>query len=338
LTEANFISKNEESWKTLEAFNRRIAKNGIRALAADDVKEFARLFRLASHHLAYVKTHFPTSHILSYLNRIVGAAHNYFYVRESRTVSDVKKYFTYTFPRAVRETKYFWFFAAALFMLGIFFASMYVAADLNRLRHVMPAGWGAGFSPDEVPYFGDGAVAWEYTLMAAVITTNYIQVTFNAIAGGLLAGLGTIYILIYNGLVIGGLFGFFHQAGADMVVAYALVLPHGVIELMAIFLAGGCGLMLGKGLLIPGEFSRRQSLITQAKNAAALIPGIVVMLIAAGIIEGYFTPLPVDPWLKLSFAALTGVGLFAYFAKGINKTKNTNTETTRVFLSDKGEN
>jgi len=318
MTEATFISKNEAHWKALEAFNRRVAKSGVRRLETEDVTEFARLFRLTSHHLAYVKTHYPTSHILPYLNRVVGVTHNYFYVRESRAFSDVRGYFAHTFPRAVRETWRFWAFATALFLLGILFAGAYVAADLNRLHEIMPAGWG-NFDVNEVPYLGDGAVPWEYSLMAAVITTNNIMVTFNAIAGGLLAGLGTVYILIYNGLIVGGLFGFFHSAGAEMVVAYALVLPHGVIELMAIFLSGGCGLMLGKGLLMPGDYTRKQSLIMQAKKVAQLIPGIVAMLIVAGIIEGYFTPLPIDPWLKLAFAALTGVGLIAYFTKGVKR-------------------
>lgn len=315
MTETNFIAKNEDSWKSLEAFNRRVVKGGIRRLQLDDVKEFARLFRLTSHHLAYVKTHFPTSHILPYLNKVLGVTHNHFYVRESRAISDVGRYFSRTFPRAVRETWRYWFFATALFVLGTIFAGVFVAADLSRLHDFLPPGWGYGFSADEVPDLGDGSVPWEYSLMAAVITTNNIVVTFNAIAGGLLAGLGTVYILIYNGLVVGGLFGFFHSAGADMIVAYALVLPHGVIELMAIFLAGGCGLMLAKGLLLPGEFTRKHALVAMCKKVAELLPGIIIMLVIAGIIEGYFTPLPIEPWLKIVFAALTGLGLYVYLGR-----------------------
>ncbi|MCL1786453.1 MAG: stage II sporulation protein M [Defluviitaleaceae bacterium] len=311
MTEATFITKNENAWKSLESLNHQVAKSGVRALAPEEVKEFARLFRLASHHLAYVKTHFPQSHMLPYLNRVVGVTHNYFYVRQSRAVSDIRGYFTHTFPRAVRETYRFWVLATALFVLGMLFAGGYVAADLSRLHDIMPPGFGH-FDVTEVPDLGDGAVPWEYSLMAATITTNNITVTFNAIAGGLLAGLGTAFILIYNGLIVGGLFGFFHSAGANMTVAYALVLPHGVIELAAIFLSGGCGLMLAKGLLIPGEYTRRQALVMQGKKAATLIPGIVAMLVVAGIIEGYFTPLPIDPWWKLAFAALTGIGLVAY--------------------------
>jgi len=315
MTEANFISKNEDRWKALEQFNRRI-KGKIRNLPADEVESFAHHFRLASHHLAYARTHYPTSHIIPYLNKVVGTSHNYFYVRESRAFSDVRSYFSQTFPRAVRETWRFWAFATGFFVLGMIFAWFYVSADLHRLHEVTPGWLGEGLSPYEVPDFGDGEVQWEYSLMAATITTNNIRVSFNAIVGGLLAGLGTLFILIYNGMMMGGFFSFLHNVGADMLVAYALVLPHGVIELMAIFLSGGCGLMLGKGLLLPGELTRRQSLIVQCKKAAELLPGIVAMLIVAGIIEGYFTPLAIDARFKIVFAGLTGVAMFIYFLRG----------------------
>ena len=315
MTEANFILKNEPHWKALEAYNQRVIKRGVRRLKAAEVKEFAHLFRLASHHLAYSKTHYPSSPVIPYLNRVVGVTHNHFYVRESRTVSDIKAYFWRTFPQVVRETWRYWVFATVLFLLGIIFAGFYVANDHYRLAYIMPGGFG-GFTPGEAPDFGDGGVAWEYSLMAAVITTNNITVTFNAIAGGLLAGIGTVFILIYNGLIIGALFGFFHSVGADMPVAYGLVLPHGVIELAAIFLSGGCGLMLAKGMLLPGQYTRKQSLIVHGKKVATLIPGIVAMLVVAGIIEGYFTPLPIAAGYKLAFAGLTFVGLVAYFTKG----------------------
>jgi len=320
MTEAKFIAKNEKKWKALEAFNRRVVKGGIGRLQPEDIKEFAHLFRLASHNLAYSKTHFPQSHVVPYLNRVVGVTHNYFYVREGRSTSDIKGYFVHTFPHAVRETWRFWAIATAFFMLGLVFAWLYVAADPARLHDIMPAGMVSDFSPYEAHDFGDGSVQWEYSLMAAFITTNNIMVTFNAIVGGLLAGFGTILILVYNGLIVGALFGFFQRTGADMIVAYSLVLPHGVIELMAIFLAGGCGLMLAKGLLLPGDYTRKQSLITQARKTAQLIPGIVAMLVVAGIIEGYFTPLPVSAGIKLVFAGLTLVGLVAYFTKGIRTT------------------
>ncbi|MCL2372377.1 MAG: stage II sporulation protein M [Defluviitaleaceae bacterium] len=323
MQESTFIAKNEENWKALEEFNRQLQKRGgikpSRHMDAGDVREFARLFRLASHHMAYAKTHFPGGQALPYLNGIVGVAHNYFYVREASSLSHVKNYFLYIFPKAVRESWGFWVAAAAFFALGMLFAGFYVADDLSRMGDIMP-----GFSEQQVVdvIFQEGTgsgVSWEYAVMAAFITTNNITVAFNAFALGMLAGLGTVFILVYNGLIVGGLFGFLHQSGANMLVAYALILPHGVMELMAIFLCGGAGLMLGKGMLIPGSHSRKHSLIKQAKKAATLIPGIITLLIIAGLIEGFFTPLAISAWAKIIFAGLTGVAMVGYFRVGVKK-------------------
>jgi len=316
MKESRFIEKNESDWKALESYNNRLLKeNGIRRLAAEEVREFARLFRLAGHHLAYAKTHYPTGKALPYLNKIAGVSHNFFYVREKSGFSGIKEYFTRVFPNAVRETETYWIIAAAFFALGMLFAAFYVGENPHRLGDILPAGMAEGFMAGEVPDFGDGGVDWDNPLMTAVIMTNNITVAFNAFAFGLIAGLGTLYVMIYNGLVVGGLFGFLHQSGADMVTAYALVLPHGVLELMAIFLCGGAGLMIGKGIVIPGDYTRRHSLVIHAKKAAELLPGVVIMLVIAAVIEGFFTPLPISPMAKLVFAAITGVGFFVYCYK-----------------------
>jgi len=309
MTEARFIAKNEENWKALESFNRRLvgARSGIRSLTQVDVREFARLFRLTSYHLAFARTHFPNGQALPYLNRLVGVAHNYFYVRETSGLSDIKRYFLYVFPQAVRETWHYIAVATALFTLGLFFAGFYIALDPVRVFDILPV-----FFVYEVGG-SSGYVVWDYALMSAVIMTNNIAVAINAFVLGIFAGIGTIYVLIYNGLIVGGLFGYLHQSGGNMMIYYSLVLPHGVIELAAIFLSGACGLMIGRGVLMPGMYTRKQSLIINAKKAAVLIPGIVVMLIIGGLIEGFFTPLPISPELKLLFAALTGIGLAAYW-------------------------
>jgi len=314
MKESKFIEKNEACWNALEKFNRRFVKSGgIHNVDEQDIKEFAQLFRLTSHHMAYAKTHFPGGQTLPYLNRVVGVAHNYFYVRERGSLSDIKTYFTHTFPQIVRDTWRYWGAAMAVFMFGMFFAGFYVADDPSRLQDIMPGMLSDNFADGLLYYSEDfDGVHWDDALMTAFFMTNNTAVAFNAFVLGLLAGVGTIFILLYNGLIVGALYGFLHQSGANLLLFYALILPHGIIELAAIFLSGGAGLMLGKGLLIPGEHTRKHSLVLHAKKAILLIPGMVVMMIIAAFIEGFFTPLNISPWLKLMFAALTFVGLVAY--------------------------
>ncbi|MCL1844681.1 MAG: stage II sporulation protein M [Defluviitaleaceae bacterium] len=327
MKESLFTEKNEEIWKSLENFNARLKQyGGIKkagagvfregALRENEVREFARLFRLTGFHLAYAKTHYPNSQTVSYLNRLVGISHNFFYVRERGSFGEIAEFFSHTVPQTVRETYKYWVLAAAVFTLGMMFAGFYVAGDSSRLAEVMPAGMSEGFVPGETPDLNDGVVTWDGSLMSAFFITNNTMVAFNTFALGVFAGIFSLLILFYNGVIVGGLFGFLHAEGADMLIAYSLILPHGVTELAAIFFAGGGGLMLGKGLLVPGEFTRAQSLVFHAKKAVKLIPLIVVLLVFAAFVEGFFTPLAISPWFKLIFAVLTGVALVAYCLKG----------------------
>jgi uncharacterized membrane protein SpoIIM required for sporulation len=306
MTEARFIEKNEQRWKELEAVNAVLLRGGISKLSPHEIRDFARLFRLASHHMAYAKTHFPTGRAFIYLNRLVGVSHNYFYVRESGAFSDIFRYITRTFPQTVRGTWRYSGLAMLLFFIGLFFAAFYGDIRPDVL----------GGDPQHIADNLGPPEAWDATFMSAFFVTNNTAVAINAFVWGIFAGVGTVYVLVYNGLIVGALFGYFHQGGADMMMAYSLVLPHGVVELAAIFLSGGAGLMIAKGMLLPGLYSRKHSLILHTRKAVSLIPGIVLLLVVAAIIEGFFTPLGgIAPEWKLAFAGLTGVGLAAWLLK-----------------------
>ena len=308
MTEQQFIAQNEERWKQLEAFNKTLKrKGGTRTLSRIEIRAFAETFRAAGYHLAYAKTHFPTGTCLPYLTHIVGVAHNYYYVRERGSVSAVKDYFTHHFPAASRQAKYYVLLSAALFFMGMIFAFIYVAVDISRFEQIFP--W--EFAGGEL----EGEVIWDYPLMSAIIMTNNIRVSLMALAFGITAGIGTAWILFYNGMIIGALAAYVAAAGGprDTLIFWSLILPHGIPEMAAIFISGACGLMIGKSLLSPGTFTRRHALIKSAREASLLVPGIVVLLILAALIEGFLTPLGVPPSFKLGFSFLAFVGLMLYF-------------------------
>lgn len=298
MTEPRFIAKYEDSWRALEGFNARLLNGGIKKLNTGEVREFAHLFRLASHHMAYAKTHFPYGQALPYLNRLVGVAHNFFYVRETSAGREIVRYFTNTFPALVRETWRYTATAAILFFAGIFLAVF---------TGIWPEMLGdAQGIADNLGPPGN----WDGTFMTAFFVTNNTSVAINAFVWGIFAGVGTVYVLIYNGIIIGALFGFLHTSGADMVMAYSLIMPHGVPELFAIFLSGGAGLMIGKGMLLPGNHSRRHSLALHARKAVGLLPGIAFLMLVAALIEGFFTPLAgVSAEAKLIFSVFAVIGL-----------------------------
>ena len=143
------------------------------------------------------------------------------------------------------------------------------------------------------------------------IFTNNIKVTFYAFALGAMVGLGTLYVLAYNGASFGAIMALTYRAGFgnDLLT---FVVGHGVIELSCIFIAGGAGLLIGTALLMPGDMTRGDALKARGMEAVRLIVGCIPLLVVAGIIEGFISPAPINPLIKFGIAGITGVALYSY--------------------------
>jgi uncharacterized membrane protein SpoIIM required for sporulation len=148
-----------------------------------------------------------------------------------------------------------------------------------------------------------------------VIATNNIQVTFIAFAGGLLLGLGTVLLLVFNGIAIGGAVGLFESKGVGELI-WAFVAPHGVLELSAVCLAAAAGLHLATALLLPGALTRREALVVRGRRAIRLIAGTTMLLLVAGAIEGFVSPRVWPLGWKLAVSAATAVALLAFVSLG----------------------
>ncbi|MCL1997832.1 MAG: stage II sporulation protein M [Turicibacter sp.] len=308
MTETQFIARNEDSWKKLENFNQVLQHKGMSKLSRIEIRAFAETFRSVGYHLAYARTHFPKGTSLPYLMHIVGVAHNYYYVRERRSLTNAKDYVIKGFSAHVRHNKNYILVAMAIFMLGTIFAFAYVSADVSRFNQIFPM----EISGENL---GEGSAEWDNPLMSAIIMTNNIRVAVLAFALGITAGIGTIWILFYNGMILGSLAAFISVTTTpqNSIIFWSLILPHGVPELIAIFISGACGLAIGKAMLVPNNYTRKDAVILASKRVAPLIPGLVVILIIAALIEGFFTPLDMSPYFKLVFSAISLIGLLLYF-------------------------
>src|SRR5258708_19777032 len=127
--------------------------------------------------------------------------------------------------------------------------------------------------------------------------TNPSPLSSAAVALGITAGIGTIWMMVVNGMLIGVIGAATWQAGMALQL-WSFVATHGVFELPAIFIAGGAGLEIARGMLFPGLLPRRESLAIAGGRAARLVLGIVPMLIIAGIIEGFAPPSGISKPLK----------------------------------------
>jgi uncharacterized membrane protein SpoIIM required for sporulation len=150
---------------------------------------------------------------------------------------------------------------------------------------------------------------------SSAIMTNNLSVALMTFAMGITAGIGTVYMLIFNGLLIGVIGMACASAGMSLQL-WSFVAPHGVLELPAIMIAGGAGLRLAHGLLFPGLLPRRESVGRAGTEAVKLTLGCVPILIVAGIIEGFVSPTDLSVTMKFSMAAATFVLFGGYLLSG----------------------
>lgn len=311
MKEEKFIQKHISSWKEFQDLTAILDKKNTKHLSVKQIKRFLHLFNQISYQFSYASTHYPKSSILTQLNNLLGKAHTYIYAVRKSSGKDILHYYYHTFPRKLNAlSRYFWI-SFFVFMFGVFLSLGLTLWNPDFALYFVDSRW-----IDTADVNRDPALRqFDYALDSAAIMTNNIRVSFNAFVLGITFGLGTIYILYKNGVLLGAITALTYLYN-DPVMFWSLILPHGFIELTETFIAGTAGLMIGKALLIPGPYSRKYALIASAKEAAFLLPGMVTMLIIAGIIEGFFTPLPLSPILKLIFAAVTLLLLILYFIKG----------------------
>ncbi|SDZ25957.1 Uncharacterized membrane protein SpoIIM, required for sporulation [Proteiniborus ethanoligenes] len=303
-----FIKKNSSSWDELKKLTDLLNKKGIRHCEPKQIKRYLYLFRQSSHQLAFARTHFPGSEVVPYLNALVANSHNHIYSVKKYDFSEIKSFFTFELPNSIKKHKSYIITGAIIFFLGFILSLLVVWNNPQNAAYFMPEEMIQNINWD-----GDTSVAWDYPLMSSYIMTNNISVAFKAFVLGVTLGIGTFYILFFNGALLGALTALVYHNGNPLGY-WSLILPHGVLELTAIFIAGGAGLMLARSILIPRKYSRKHSIIKSARESTSLMLGVIVFLIIAGIIEGFFTPINISPLYKLVFAGFTLVIIIAYFS------------------------
>src|SRR5699024_5737006 len=177
---------------------------------------------------------------------------------------------------------------------------------------IMPEGMAGGVNPEQL---GEGHDAIDSSLMSAEIMKNNIQVAFLAFASGITFGLLTIFVIVYNGMIVGALAAVYWQSGMSYGF-WSYIVPHGMIALTVIFIGGGAGLLMGYKIFVMGSYSRGYELKENAKRSVQLFLGTIPLFIIAGIIEGFITPSTLSLEVKYAVALITIIGLLLYVIWG----------------------
>ena len=308
----SFYESRKAEWQQFSQLLDQTQK-GFHSLSPEQVKMLGRLYRAVASDLAIAQREFPTNHKVNiYLNQLVARGHAIVYRSEPLAFNRIKHFVTHGFPQTYRQTLPFTLLAALLLILPALLAGLATYNDPATARWMLPVEVQNLIPMIEKQELWVNIPTAERPYTSAFIMTNNIRVTFIAFGGGVTAGLLTIYAMIFNGLLLGGITGItaYHGVGFDL---WTFVIGHGVIELSTIFIAGGSGLMLGWAIINPGLQRRRDALAAAARQAVRLIIGCVPLLVLAGIIESFISPHEAIPWpAKWATGIVTGIILYAY--------------------------
>lgn len=289
------------------------------ALGHDEIRELALLYRQTAADLSTAREDPARAGLARYLNELLGRAHNLVYAGAARSRPwDGLRFFTDGFPTVFRATLPYTLTALALFLAGAAAGIVLALFDPGFERFVL-----SGEMMDTI----ERREMWTHGILAmkpyasSAIMTNNIAVALAACATGMLAGIGPVYMMLFNGLLIGVVGSACARAGMSLQL-WSFVTPHGVLELPAIFMAGGAGLLLARGLLIPGTLPRRDSIAEAGGDAVRLLLGVIPILIVAGIVEGFVSPTVLSPAAKFTTGAALAVLLTAYLWRGGTRTGN----------------
>jgi uncharacterized membrane protein SpoIIM required for sporulation len=310
MAQDRFIEKHKTAWQRLEDLLKLLDSSSLRRLHREEVRELGRIYRRTASDLAIARAESRDPRLINYLNSLVIRAHGRIYQADVQSGSRIKQFFRNDFPQTFRRT---WRYTAvsfgvfALFSVIGFLGTKY-DPEFSELVGVPPA-FRELYVENKVHWWEDLNEANQ--IGASRIMTNNVQVTIYTFALGALFGVGTLYSLAFNGATNAAVLALTYRAGYGNELLTFMV-GHGVIELSCIFIAGGAGLLIGTALLVPGDLSRADALKSRGKEAIRLMMGVAVLLVIAGIIEGFVSPAPIRPTIKFSIAAITGLALYSY--------------------------
>jgi uncharacterized membrane protein SpoIIM required for sporulation len=314
-----FVRERTDEWRELERMLGSVQAEGIRPLGIEGARRLGQLYRAVSSDLVRARTELADASLVDYLNDLAARAYACVHTGSSTRGRQLLAFFVEEFPRTVRHQWRPIALSAALLLSGALFGAVASARDPGSVNVMIPEQFqhvpAERVAQDEATGGSGGQAAATFSTW---LFTHNIQVTFTVFALGLTFGIGTVALMFYNGAPLGALAWQYHQAGHGLFY-WAWILPHGIPELTVVAIAGGAGLVLARGLWLPGRRRRRDALVAEARIAVRLVVGAMPVLIMAGLIEGTISQIhePRLPYpLKLLFAAVVGVGVAAFLLFG----------------------
>ena len=311
MNQEQFEQKNRDTWLAFERLMDSLDKKA-NAESGEELDSFPQEYRRLCKHLALARDRQYSAHLVDELNTLVMRGHSRLYASQGSVGFTLSKLLIHDFPAAVRrEAKLFW-------IASLLFYGPYIAIIITLQ-----------FKPGLIYSFIGPEQVSEYEQMYSDIDTvergfrenftmfgfyiyNNISIALRTFSSGILIGVGTIFILLMNGTVIGAVTG--HLMVVDLSHNFfPFVCGHGPFELTAIVLAGVAGLRMGLAILIPGNRGRKLALIETGRAVLPIVFGMTGMLVIAAFVEAFWSPLQLPLVVKYSVSAAFTLFLILYF-------------------------
>lgn len=300
-----FVSAHRAEWDRLDALLSR-----RRRLTGAEADELVTLYQRTATHLSLIRSSAPDPQLTGRLSQLVARARSTVTGTRRASWRDVTRFLGHDFPAAVYRSRRWWVPTALL--------STAVAVLL---------GWWIGTHPEVQSSIGAPTHLRELTRpggeyetyysshpaasFAAQVWTNNAQAAAMCLVLGVFLGLPVLWILFQNMLNLGVGFGLMSSAGR-LDTFLGLVLPHGLLELTAVFVAAGTGLRLGWTVVDPGPRTRRTALAEEGRAAVGMAIGLTLVLFVSGVIEGFVTPSGLPTWARITIGVTAEAAFLVY--------------------------
>jgi uncharacterized membrane protein SpoIIM required for sporulation len=295
-----WLHKRRPYWERLAGLLAQADSGGLGQLTRAELQETALLYRQIASDLSTLRQDSTARAYTEHVNQLLARAHHIIYSSRRTSFLNILRYMRDQYPAVFQKHIRYVLFSLAVSLAGALLGSVLTLARPQFMRQMLGPAMVATIERHEM---------WTHSVVAVApaasgwIMTHNLSVCFVAFAGGVVFGLGPLYSMFFNGLLL-GVIGVACQQHGMSVDLWSFVAPHGALELPSIILSGAAGLRLGTGVLFPGLYRWRDSVASAGVDASRLVAGIIPLLVIAGTLEGFFSPSAAPVWLKFTVGGL----------------------------------
>ena len=296
----HWLQKRRPYWERLARLLAQADAAGLGQLTPAELQETALLYRQVASDLSTLRQDKTAVAYTEHVNQLLARAHHIIYSGRRASFLAIFRYLRDEYPAIFQRQLSYVLLSLCITLAGGLLGSILTLARPQFMRQMLGPAMVETIERHEMWTHSVVAVA---PMASSWIMTHNLSVCFVAFAGGVVFGIGPLYSMFFNGLLLGvvGVACGQHGMSKDL---WSFVAPHGSLELPSIVLAGAAGLRLGHGVLFPGLYRWRDSVATAGVEAARLVSGIIPLLVIAGTLEGFFSPSAAPVWLKFTVGGI----------------------------------